>query len=228
MAVRGVPTDGLDCGRIGQHPISVPAAPPTSTKLAPSVAAYQTSLGSSALGSQNVQVEFYLYRYASAVRLDVLNAAGSVIDSSDLGASSSGSHTVSWDGLTSGGSPAPSGTYLLRITAVDAAGTHVAPTPGVDDTILGVWGVTTDVTPPQLVSYAPQGKQVSATAPVAVGFSEAVAGVDAGSLSVIDYGSGAAVAGSVSYDAGAHVAHFTPTTAWTSGHTYGSLHERHP
>jgi hypothetical protein len=102
----------------------------------------------------------------------------------DLGAAAAGKHSVTWDGLTDGGSRAPEGTYLPRVVAVDGGGTHYAPAATVNAELLNRFGIRLDVTRPGVDSANPGAwdNTVSATAPVVVDFTEPM--YDVGSSSV--------------------------------------------
>jgi len=170
--------------------------------------------------SDGTSVGYSLPAAADAVRLDVLNASGAVVDSASLGAQAVGSHTAAWDGHLTSGSWAPAGTYLLRLTATVGASSHVAPTSGVNATVLARWGVTADLTRPTIASRAPTGTAVPSSASVTVGFSEPVTGVTGSSLTLNDVTTGTAVPATVSYDPPSRVATLRPSTALTRGHTF--------
>jgi len=89
-----------------------------------------------------VRAGFELPSAADAVRAQVVDAAGNVVYSRDWGKTAAGMQTFEWDGRTSQGTPAPAGTYRLRVGAVTdgqpSAVTALAPgrvlgvTPGAD------------------------------------------------------------------------------------------------
>jgi Bacterial Ig-like domain len=85
----------------------------------------------------------------------------------------------------------------------------------------GIWSFTThDDTPPTVISTspAPGATNVTATAPITVTFSEAMDAttISASTITLRVTGSAAPVAGSVAYNAGTHVATFTPTSTLAS------------
>ncbi|MEF8768187.1 MAG: flagellar hook assembly protein FlgD [Candidatus Accumulibacter phosphatis] len=55
---------------------------------------------------------------ADKVTLSILDAAGKVVQSQNLGAREAGSFSFTWDGQTDAGTAAPPGTYSFTITAV--------------------------------------------------------------------------------------------------------------
>lgn len=65
---------------------------------------------------ENVQIRFLASRTAP-VSIGVLNGAGRVVAVVWAGDAATGEHTVTWDGLTSSGVPAPGGTYFIRCEA---------------------------------------------------------------------------------------------------------------
>jgi len=64
---------------------------------------------------------------SSDVKVNILNSAGTTVDTVDLGAQSTGIVGFTWDGTVTGGATAPTGTYTLS-ASVDgvATGTNVA------------------------------------------------------------------------------------------------------
>jgi flagellar basal-body rod modification protein FlgD len=67
------------------------------------------------------QGAFNLSANASDVKVTVTNASGSVIDTVDLGAMSSGNQTFSWNGQSSSGATQTAGTYSYSINATAAS-----------------------------------------------------------------------------------------------------------
>jgi len=201
-----------------------PTAAPTVTALSPWIGNYRPAVRSFSPNGDgrfdSASVGYSLPAAADAVQLDVLNATGAAVDSTSLGAQAAGSHVASWDGHFTSGSWAPAGTYLLRLTATVGASSHVAPTGGVDGTVLANWGIAADLTPPTIASRTPTGTAVPSSASVTVGLSEPVTGVSASSFTLNDLTSGGAVAAAVSYDATSRVATLRPSTALTRGHTF--------
>jgi len=201
-----------------------PTVAPTVTTLSPWIASYlpmaRTFSPNGDGRADSASIGYSLPTAADAVRLDVLNAAGAVVDSTSLGAQAAGSHTGTWDGHLTSGSWAAAGTYLLRLTATVGASSHVAPTSGVNSVVLARWGVTADLAGPTIVARAPIGTAVPSTASVTVRFSEPVTGVSGSSFVLIDVTSATIVAATVSYDATSRVATLRPAVALTQGRTY--------
>lgn len=92
---------------------------------------------------------FELAAAATAVRVDVLDRTGAVVDTLDLGPQAAGLQTFQWDGV-SGTSTFDAGTYRLRVTAVDGASkvavTTLAAAP-VQAVTLGTAGATLQLGP---------------------------------------------------------------------------------
>lgn len=63
-------------------------------------------------------VGFDLSRPADNVKVDIFNAAGSLVRSLDLGPRESGINAIAWDGLNADGVAVPDGDYRFRINAV--------------------------------------------------------------------------------------------------------------
>ena len=63
---------------------------------------------------------------ADQVKLSILDAAGQVIQTQDLGARDAGSFAFTWDGMTAQGIPAPDGTYRFTVNAVRGSETVAA------------------------------------------------------------------------------------------------------
>ncbi len=61
---------------------------------------------------------FELSRPADKVTVDILDAAGGVVRSLNLGPREDGVNVLAWDGLTSSGAAAPDGQYSFKINAV--------------------------------------------------------------------------------------------------------------
>jgi len=218
------PRTGWAAAGDASGPFLTPTAPPTVTALSPWIGSYlpvARSFSPNGDGhSDGASAGYSFPAAADAVRLDVLNAAGAVVDSTSLGAQAAGSHTAAWDGHLTSGSWAPAGAYLLRLTATVGATPHVAPTSGVNATVLARWGITADLTPPTITYRAPTGTTVPSSAIVTVRFSEPVTGVNGSSFTLNDVTGGQAVAASVSYDATSRTATLRPSAALTRGHTF--------
>ncbi len=132
-------------------PFLVPAPAPTVTTISPAISGYAVSprrISPNGDGTaESTAVTFSLAAAASDARLDVINGGGTVVASQALGPLAPGTQAVSWDGRAAG-APVADGVYLLRLTVVDGAGSHVAPVAGVDWSALSTWGVVASVTPP--------------------------------------------------------------------------------
>jgi spore germination protein YaaH len=205
-------------------PYLTPAIAPTVTRIAPTISGYAVSprrFSPNADGILDTASAIYsVPAAASAARLDVVSAANQVVDSVTLGALAAGTHVATWDGHLASGIAAPEGSYLLRITITDAAGTHVAPAAGVDGTVLTAWGVTVDRTAPTLTSHLPTGTTVPLTAAVTVTFNEAVSGVSPSSFVLTDTTTGLPVAGSVTYASATRRATLDPAASLINSRTY--------
>lgn len=69
---------------------------------------------------------FNLSANASDVKVTVSNAAGSVVDTIDLGPMNAGNQNFSWNGQSSGGVAQQAGTYSYRISATSASSANTA------------------------------------------------------------------------------------------------------
>ena len=218
------PRLGWVAGGTSGTPYVASAAAPNMTTLSPSVTGYAAAPRTISPNGDGVldgtTASFSLPRAATNVRLDVLSSAGQVVRSIDLGPLGAGAQTVAWDGRVTSGSWAAAGSYLLRITATDALGSHVAPVFGVDGGVLAKWGVSVDLIGPTAASMSPMGTGVPMTVAVTATFSEAVLGVGSSSFKLIDTSTGTSVAGSVAYDAATRRATFTPSAALAAARTY--------
>jgi hypothetical protein len=166
-----------------------------------------------------VAATYTLPAATTAVRLDVLNSAGSVVDTTALGAQTAGAHRAIWDGRIASGAYASAGSYLLRITAAAAGANHSAPSAGVDAALLARWGVRIDLTGPTVRATSPQGQSVPVFVPITATFGEPVTGVGQSSFLATDVSIGAAVAGSVTYNPTTRVATFDPSASLAYSHT---------
>jgi spore germination protein YaaH len=171
-------------GRTSGSDLMVPTRAPSTTRLAPFVTQQSSGLRFSPNGDgvqDGAAVGFALQGPASAIRVDVLDAAGEVVRSFSDGARPTGSSTVGWNGRLGDGSWAPAGRYLLRIRATDADGTeHHAPAASFSSAALARWGVTADKQAPAVVGQpAGEDEMVPATQRVVVTFSEPMQGLNA-------------------------------------------------
>ena len=86
-------------------------------------------------GSANLSMR--LEGAAESVVIDVINASGRIIKSTDLGASAAGIKTFTWDGSTNEGGTAPNGQYTFQVNA-KKLNQAVAVTPLIQATVSGV------------------------------------------------------------------------------------------
>jgi flagellar basal-body rod modification protein FlgD len=88
--------------------------------LATSSSATTTTAGDSVTGAVVVP------QTSTDVQLNILNSAGNVVKTLDLGAQSAGAAAFTWDGTENSGSAAPAGTYTLSATVNGvASGTNI-------------------------------------------------------------------------------------------------------
>ncbi|HET9540253.1 MAG TPA: glycosyl hydrolase family 18 protein [Candidatus Limnocylindria bacterium] len=124
-------------------------------------------------------VQYSLREAATAVQLDVLNAAGAVVRSVALGSQGAGANSATWNGRLAGGAWAPAGTYLLRVTATDSGGAnHAGPAAGFSRAALSRWGVVADLAAPSAAGSPRRGAEmVPAKSGARVTFSEPISGL---------------------------------------------------
>ena len=124
-------------------------------------------------------VQYSLKEAATAVQLDVLNAAGAVVRSVALGSQGAGANSATWNGRLTGGAWAPAGTYLLRVTATDSDGAnHAGPAAGFSRAALSRWGVVADLAAPSAAGSPRRGAEmVPAKSGARVTFSEPISGL---------------------------------------------------
>jgi hypothetical protein len=159
-----------------------PSVAPTTTKLSPFVRMTARTAAFSPNGDgvqDGATVGYTLKGDATDVRLDVLNAAGSVVRSIALGAKAAGQHTATWNGRTGSGAWSSAGRYLLRITAADEAGaSHTGPAPTVSSAVLNRWATLADLARPTAAGTPRTGAEmVPAKSAALVRFSEPVSGL---------------------------------------------------
>lgn len=73
----------------------------------------------------NESLAYSLPKDAASVKIAVLSDSGETILEKDLGPQKAGESSYSWDGLKKSSLPAKSGTYLLRVEALDEKGQHL-------------------------------------------------------------------------------------------------------
>lgn len=220
------PRTGWAAAGSGTDAYLTPAVAPTVTTFLPRIGAYSVSARSFSPNgdgvADTVNVRYTLPAAASAARVDVVNAAGAVVDSIGLGAQAAGPHTITWDGRTTAGGWAAAGSYLLRVSVTDAVGSHIAPATAVDATVLAHWGVVADLTRPSVAARTPNGT-VPTTSAASVTFSEPVTGVSGSTFRLVDETTGADLAATVSYSPATRVATLRPSSALTAGHTIRAI-----
>lgn len=77
------------------------------------------------LGTGPAMLDYSLGQDAASVNLSILNAAGQVIRTGNLGPQGLGTQQVTWDGLDQNGALMPPGTYTYAVTALDGQGQAV-------------------------------------------------------------------------------------------------------
>lgn len=75
---------------------------------------------------------------AETLKAHIYNEDGVIIASYDLDGTSEGTHTFSWDGLTSSGAEASNGTYSVGFEAYDANDAAIVVSPEVAGTVVGI------------------------------------------------------------------------------------------
>ena len=91
----------------------------------------------SPLQSGTAQWDYSLNSTASTVTLNVKDSSGDTVFTG-TGDASSGQHTFSWDGKTTGGSTLSSGDFTLSVTATDTNGNSVSTTTSMVGQVTGV------------------------------------------------------------------------------------------
>lgn len=77
------------------------------------------------LGAGPAMLDYSLGQDAASVNLSILNAAGQVIRTGNLGNQGAGLQQVVWDGKDQNGTTMPPGTYTYAVTALDGQGQAV-------------------------------------------------------------------------------------------------------
>ena len=85
-----------------------------------------------------VDATFQLNDHAESVTVNILNNAGKIVKDFELGYTSKGKHTVSWDGKDSNGNSMPEGNYTMQVKAVDSDGNTVDSVTMVKGLITGI------------------------------------------------------------------------------------------
>ncbi len=89
---------------------------------------------------------------AEGIRVNVVNEAGELVYTADLGPQSAGTHQIEWDGAGVGGDRLPAGNYRIDITAINAAGN----TPLTPYTMTEIRAVRPDASGTRLINAAGQ------------------------------------------------------------------------
>jgi flagellar basal-body rod modification protein FlgD len=91
-------------------------------------------------GLKNGKAEwtYNLDRAASDVKLDILDSKGHVVRSIAPTDNAAGDHKFTWDGKSAAGTPLTEGTYTLKVTAKDSAGSDVTSKVFADGLVTGV------------------------------------------------------------------------------------------
>jgi flagellar basal-body rod modification protein FlgD len=86
------------------------------------VSGASTNLGSNGLAAP---IGFTLGAPAQAVTVNITDSSGNAVNSFSLGAEPAGPIQTTWNGLNSGGTQQPAGTYNISVSATDANGNSV-------------------------------------------------------------------------------------------------------
>jgi flagellar basal-body rod modification protein FlgD len=81
---------------------------------------------------------FTLPLAAKSATVSILNGAGQVVRTLNLGAQTAGSHDIAWDGLNSQGKAAADGQYTFQISATDTQGQAITATTSFTGTVTGL------------------------------------------------------------------------------------------
>ena len=105
----------------------------------------QANGNSIVLASGTAQIAYNMPESASAVRIDIKNSSGSLVDtiSGDQTTATTGMHQYTWAGTDSSGNTLSDGIYTVTVTATDSAGTTTTVVP-VARTTGKVTGIETD------------------------------------------------------------------------------------
>ncbi len=79
-------------------------------------------------GGQANPATFQLAREAKEVKVTILDGAGKVVRTLELGRQAAGLHQFAWDGKDASGKALPDGTYTYQVTALDSQGQVVEAT----------------------------------------------------------------------------------------------------
>ena len=97
-----------------------------------------TATGSTApLQNGQAEWDYTLNSTASSVTLTVLDSGGNTVYSTS-GDTTSGQHSFSWNGQTSGGTTETSGDYTLQVTATDGSGEPITTSTSIVGQVTGV------------------------------------------------------------------------------------------
>ncbi len=73
-------------------------------------------------GAKSVRVGFEIAAPARAVRLEIVDASGRIVQARDYAEPEAGVHTFDWDGVDADGRAVPPGNYTLRAYGIDEGG----------------------------------------------------------------------------------------------------------
>jgi flagellar basal-body rod modification protein FlgD len=89
-------------------------------------------------GGTATSIGFTLSSGSSATTVAVYDSNGAEVTSMSLGALSSGTHAVSWNGLDSSGNAVDDGDYSFKVSATDSSGSSVTATTQCTGVVTGV------------------------------------------------------------------------------------------
>jgi flagellar basal-body rod modification protein FlgD len=86
------------------------------------------------LAAGKAEIAYLVDGTPASVKLEVIDSTGKTVRTTS-GSLASGRQTFQWDGVTDGGTPAPDGTYQVKITAKDKDGNKLDAATLVSDTV---------------------------------------------------------------------------------------------
>lgn len=98
----------------------------------------RASSDAAALKGGKAEWSYNLDRAATDVKLEILDANGRVVRTIAPTDNKAGEHTLTWDGKATGGAELADGTYTLKVTAKDSAGSTVPANVFRDGLVTGV------------------------------------------------------------------------------------------
>ena len=75
---------------------------------------------------------------SATTKVDIVDANGNVVRTLDMGSKPAGQMSITWDGKTANGQKAPAGSYTVKVTATDAAGSPVTASQDVTGTVKSI------------------------------------------------------------------------------------------